>query len=215
MEEKKKTEEDVQKFKDSVKGIMNVDEVQHILNSNSVEFDYKNIKYKVSKPTFEQKQITNKKRIGKYLELLQDEKQLLEKDLIVLYKKRGIDIKEMDNKYNALEKEKNDLLFKLGEGIKEKKPETELDVFRKEIEKIQSIQEDILIKKTMYMDSSIETQITVFSYTFLSCLVTEKLVDNKWIKAWKDYKEFTQEEEKLVNIIVWYVSLLFKSDLEE
>ena len=139
-------EKDIEKIKGKIQEISDLDQIENLVMSNVVEFDHKDIRYKVRKPTFREKQEVNQKRIIKYTEFLKDDKLVLEKDLIELYKKRGIDIKEMDDKQDSLNKSRNDLLLKLGKAITEKSPELDLKIYRDEINRIFSEQQELIIK---------------------------------------------------------------------
>jgi len=210
---KAKINEEVQKIKSKVQKVIDFDKIEELLMNNKVEFDYDKVKYKVVRPSFKQKQEVNEKRIEKYTLLLQNEKFLLEEDLIKLYKKRGIDIEAMNKNYDALEEQKSKLLFELGKAIKEKKPEKDLQPYRDEISKLNTQQEEIVMRKAVLLDSSIECQVNVYSYSYLAYLITEKSVNNKWIKAWDTYDSFLNSEETLITTVVMHASLLTKNEI--
>ena len=216
-----KIEEDIKKIKESVKDIIDVDKIEDLLKNNEVEFDFNEIKYKIKKPSFKQKQETNQNRIVKYTELLKavdekgEAKYLMEKDLILLYKKRGIDIHKLNKDYDDLDKQINGYMFKLGKAIKDKKSEAELKIFHNEIEKLNEKKEIMAMEKTVLLDTSIQSQIYVYSYTYLTYLVLEKLEKEKWVKAFNNYDDFINQDERLVNMSVYYLSLLSKNELPE
>ena len=130
---------------------------------------------------------------------------------------RDIDIKEMQTKLENLAKQRNDFAFRLGEAIKENKPQDELEIFKKEIEKIIVEQQTISIEKTLLMDAAIESQVNLFVFTFLGHLITDREIKNGdtliWTKAWDNYAAFMNEPENLVNRVVWNVTLVARSDV--
>ncbi len=201
-----------------VSEMVDLGKVEELLGSNKLEFTIKEQRYRVLNPTFRQKQIINEKRIEKYQELLQAKTETgvfrykTEDDLIKLYKERGIDIKEMDKQFDAIEKKKNDLLFQLGQLIKDKKSEDDLKVLRNEIQSLYESQQEIYMKKAVLLDSSLETQVNIYVYTYLAFLITEKSVNGEWVKAWNTYEEFLNCEEQIINTTVQYSSLLSRSE---
>jgi len=188
--------------------------VENLLENNEMEFDVRDKKYRIKKLSFKQKQELAQKRIKKYNTLLQEKDDKgsfihkTESELIELYKERGIDIDGMVKKFGVLEIKKQDYYLKLGELIKNKVPEQELEPFRKEIEKIKAEQRELSVKKTTLLDGTLEIQLLVFIYSYIAFLVTEIKVGDKWEKAFKTYKDFENTENQLIDEIIYYVSLM-------
>jgi len=207
---RKVNEKEIKELTESV----DLNYVESLLQNNEFEFEYKNTKYKVRKPTYKEKQEAYEKKISKYNELLEktDEKgnfiYKTESELIELYKKRGIDIEELNKKFVALEQQRKKYQEKLGKAIKDKKPDNELEVYKREIENIEEQQKEITAKKTLLLDGSIESQANIFFYNYLSYLITEKMKNNKWIKAFNAYEDFLNSDEELVNQCVFYTTLI-------
>lgn len=215
MEENK--QEIIEKVQKEVNELSNINFTEDVIRNNKIEFEYEGIRYRIRKPTFQEKEKTNQERIKKYIELLKDPNNLLERNLIKLYLDRDIDIKEMQTKLENLAKQRNDFAFRLGEAIKENKPQDELEIFKKEIEKIIVEQQTISIEKTLLMDAAIESQVNLFVFTFLGHLITDREIKNGdtliWTKAWDNYAAFMNEPENLVNRVVWNVTLVARSDV--
>ena len=74
------------------------------LAGTGIEFEIKDVKYRVSKPTNAQSLEVRKARTKKYIELLKDDTYMLREQLIELYKNKGINIKKLEDVY-ALYKE--------------------------------------------------------------------------------------------------------------
>jgi len=211
--EENKLNEAIAKVQTQVEQINDLGVIADIIKNNEIEFTYKEVKYRVKKPKFNQKLDANNERIRRYIVLLKDPANLVEKDLIEVYKTRGIDIADMDKQYESLENQKKDLMLKLGKGLSDNLTKEELDIFKKEIDKISNDQRDIVIKKSLLLDSSIESQINLFIYTYLAYLIVEKLVDDIWIRGWKYYDSFLNEDENLINIIVWNSTLISRDEI--
>ncbi len=215
MDETKQVEiqKNIDDMKEKIKDVIDIDRVNDLIKDNKYEFEYQNIKYRVNKPNFKQKQDINNKRITKYAEMLKNDSYLLEEDLIKLYKKRGIDIKELDNQSESLSKRIRDYLLQLGKMIKENKSEDECKIIRDEIENLRIMQQEISMKRVVYLETSIESQINVFVYSYLAFITTEKLIEDKWVLAWKNYDDFMSADETLINQLVWYSSLFSKNEI--
>ncbi len=208
-----KVKEAIAKIEQQTKDLIDKVQVQDLIKNNVAEFEITSIKYRTSKPNFKQKLELNSIRSKKYAEMLRNPENLMEKDLIAVYKTRGIDIEEMNSKFEALEASKKNLADRLGRGITENKSEEELQALRLEIEKIMSAQEEIILTKIVLLDSSIESQISVFGFIYLAYLVTEKLVNDMWVKAWDTYEEFIQQDEEVVNTVVYYATFLSRNEV--
>jgi hypothetical protein len=218
-------QENIDKIKRDTEDIIQKDNIEELLKNNSVEFEYRAEKFRIKKPSFEQKLKVNQEKIKKYISMLKDNEILLEKDLILLYEKRGVSIKELDDKFNALKNQKNDYAKKLGKALAEKKSNDECEPFVKEIKILDEELKDIIIKKSVLLDSSLESQLNVYVYTYLGYLITEKYVKGKdlgegnkepdleWVNAWSSYSDFIKEDEDLVNIIVWYTTFFSKDEI--
>ena len=223
--EEQQINEAVDKIKKDTETLIQSENISSLVKNNFMEFEYEKRKYRIKKPSFEQKQITNQERVKKFVGMLKDSTMIMETDLIKLYESRGISIKELDDKFNTLKKQREDYAMKLGKAFEEKRTTEDLEVFRKEIEKILSEQNEVIMRKSVLLDSSIESQINVFVYTYLAYLITEIYVYGKdlsdgnkepdlgWQKAWANYDDFLKEDEELVNKVVWYSTLLSRNEI--
>jgi|WetSurSiteA1Bulk_404760.scaffolds.fasta_scaffold01837_5 hypothetical protein len=199
------------KIKKETEEIIQKNNAEELIKDNKIEFTYKDIKYRVKKASFEQKQIVGRERMKKYVSMLKNPDFLLESDLIKLYEQRGISIKELDNRFAILKKSKDDYSLKLGAALAESKDEKELEVYRKEIETIVAEQNEIVLRKTILLESSIEAQLNVFVYTYLASLITEKF-ETGWILSWNSYDDFIKMEDGLVNTVTWYSTLINRDE---
>lgn len=211
--EEQELKEKVQKIEKEATEFLQSANLEELIKNNSCEFTIGDVKYRVTRPTFSQKQETLKERNKKFISLLKDSNNLMEKDLIAVYAQRGISIADIDNKYKTLQAQREDYDKKLGSALVENKTVEELEIFKKEIEAILVQQNQLLMEKSILLESTVESQVQVFAYTYLASVITERLVEDKWVRAWSSYEEFTKEHESTVNVCVWYASLVSKNEL--
>ena len=208
-------ENKVQEIKKEMQKALDMDLMEKVLQNNAFEFEHEEIKYRVKKPTFEQKQDTNTRRIKKHMELLKHPDFVLEEELRRIYKIKGVDINKIDEQMLALEKKKESYYLKLGQAIKEKKAKNEWEIYKKEIQDIQGQQQELSIRKTSYLELSIEHQVTIFVYSYLTYLISEKLDGDKWISVWNSYEDFIREDSNKINKITFYASLIISEILNQ
>ncbi len=202
-------------IKKKLNEIIQSDAIEDFLKTDEFKFDYKDIDYRMKKPTYKMKQEAYKERIIKYSRLLKEKNEdgsftySVEEDLIKAYKERNIDIPQMNRRLDKLCNDKEKLMMKLGEGLSKKASVPELDLYRKEIEKILLEIQDISLKKTGLLEFSIENQVLLYFYAYLTYLMAEKLIkgkdlgegkkeSDKWVRVWSKYEEYENEQEDLI-----------------
>ena len=217
--------ETIEKLTNDTQKLLDKNLIEKLLKDNELEFEFEDKKYRLKKPSYNQKQEAILSRHRKYLELLQDKNNILEADMKKIYASRGIDIDEIDNKLKGLRTQLEDYFNKLGKALKEGQTQEEVDIFKKEIEKIYTDQQALVAEKSIYLESSIEAQINVYYFVYLASLLTEVYLKGKdlgegnkepdpgWQRAFSSYQEFTSQNEELVNTAVWYTTFVAKSDI--
>lgn len=188
--------------------------IENMLQKKEMEFDFDNVRYKVAQPTFDQKQEANKERVKKYMELLKDPTFLMEEDLIKLYAARGINVKQLDIDTQALEKKREDIMVQLGEAIKNDKPDSDLLVFKTEIEALNTELQTLAMKKIMYLESSVESQVMIHTYTYFGFLCTMKKDGENWVRAFNSMEEYKSIPSDLMNLIVFYTSFMVRNEIK-
>lgn len=206
-------EEEIQEKLEEVKKQINLSLVEQLLTNNTHEFQVKDDTYRVTRPTFAQKKAINGVKMKELNRLLRDPDCLFEKDIIELLKTKGVDIPDLDNQLKVLETQKEKLQISLGEVLAKKENEADLHVFKEEIEKIDTKQQTISFQKAFYLENTIENQVTIEIYCYTSYLITEKAVEEsgqpiQWIKPWKDYDDFINSSEELVNAVTFYATII-------
>jgi hypothetical protein len=209
-----RNEIDVNNIKAKMNEILETDTIENFIKKNSVEFTIGEIAYRVNKPDYKQKQEVNKKRISKYQEFLneKDEKgnflYKTEEELRKQYKLRGTAVEDLEGRFDALDNKKNTIMLKLGEYIKNNKPDNDLKVLRDEIAEIISEQQELTIRKTNLLETSIEMQILMYMYTYLAFITTEKKEGENWIRVWNTWEEFEKADNELMDRVIFYASLI-------
>jgi hypothetical protein len=64
------------------------------------------------------------------------------------------------------------------------------------------------IKKTNLLQASIESQSLLYTYQYLTFIVTQKLVNEQWVKAWETFDEFLNSPDTLVNTASFNASII-------
>ena len=140
---------------------------------------------------------------------MKDKDVLLEKDLIIQYKERGINIDELDDQIKKLNAEELDLQVKLGEAISKNEGEAILKTYKEQIEELRSKKQIILTQKNLLLAFSLENALLNFVAQIITYLSLDVLEDEKWIRAFNSLEAFqTYEGEELINKAGSYSMLL-------
>jgi hypothetical protein len=185
------------------------DFIEEITQSNVNEFTYDNVKYRVNKPSYQQKQDIYKEKVTKFTALLKDKAYSLEKTLKADYLSRGIDIEAMTKKIHSLDKTKRDLQIKLGEALKNNASDNDCEALKKEIIAIEMEQRDIAMDKYSLLEYSIENQVTLHLYNYMTYIIAEKQVADKWVKITPTFDEFLKLDENLLGKLAFLVSVTY------
>lgn len=185
--------------KNSIKQSIDLTRIEELLSHNNMEFEFEGVRYRVRKLTYKEKQAAYEKQVEKVTELLTNSKYDMEEVLKEKYKKKGIDIDIMDKKIMTLENKKHQYQLKLGELLTKQAKDSDLEVFRDEISKINEEQVGISIRKTNLLQYSVEQQALIYVYSYLTFLITERYENETWIKAFNTYDDFIDSPEELIN----------------
>jgi hypothetical protein len=188
--------------------LLNLSDIEDLLKSNEKIFEYEGITYRIKKPNFKQRQEAYTKRVEKFTELLRNEKYLLEEDLKTSYKKRGIDVDAITLELTNKSKRRDDLMLQLGEALKKMSPETDLQLYKKEIEFLNDEIQRTFLKKSSLLEFSIENQVLIFIYSYLTFLLAEKKIGEDWVRLWNNWEEFQNSNEPLVNKFTYYATMM-------
>lgn len=197
------------KVKDQIAKATDADFLEEVIKSNKSEFTHKDVKYKVGKLNYEQKQEIYRERVKKFTELLRDKGYSLEKDLKKDYLDRGIDVDAMTAKIKALEDKKDVVRLRLGEMLKKEDNTTDCEKLKKEIEALEDEQKQIAMEKQVLLEFSIENQVMIYMYNYMTYLIAEKFEGDKWVRAFPSFKEFSKlQDDELIGKLAFLVTLL-------
>ena len=186
------------KFEDASKILQEMKEnselaiLEEEIKDNKIEFKYKDKTYRVRLLNKFEKEELEDLRCKKFGELIQDKNVLLESDLIKEYKKRDINIEELDKEISKFESEKRSNNLKLGESIANKVGESALKVYR---DKINNLKDEITIKlitKSGLLAYSLENRLATYVSKVITYLSLEIDQNGEWIRVFKTYDEFNR-----------------------
>lgn len=187
----------------------NLDKIAELLKDNKIEFSFKDKDYRAHLLTFKDKEELDELRRKKFGQLIQDKDILMEKDLIAIYKERGINIPTMDEKMHLLEAEQISLQIKLGEALSKKADEAVLKAYKGKIESLQAEISTIVIQKSQLLEYTLENQLSNFVAKVITYLAIDVLENNEWIKAFKTFEDFQNNaEDEYINTAAKYALVL-------
>jgi hypothetical protein len=188
--------------------VLNSNDMEDTLTNNEKIFELDGITYRIRKATNKQSLETYKKRVEKYSELLQDKKYMLENDLKKVYLNRGIDVDAITADIRNLITKRDTTMVHLGEAIKNSASEEDLATLKKEIEEINLEIQKLSFRKSQLLEVSIEQQVLIFTYNYLTFLLPEKKEGENWVKVWASYEEYENSNSKLVDKCAYYITLM-------
>lgn len=192
--------EKIDEIKEQVNEEIKLNEIEELIKNKVTTFDYKGQSYRVRPLTFKDRNLGYEKKVEKYTELLSNSKFKLEEDLKKVYKdSRNIDIDEMQNRYNSLEAQISNFMEQLGKLVKEDASIDQKKHLTDKIGELRSSQDNISRKKSELLQYSVESQVMLYVYNFLTYLCTEKKEGENWIPVWNSFEEYQNyPDEKLI-----------------
>jgi len=186
-----------------------LEELEHLLKNNTIEFEEEGITYRVRKPTYAERQENSKERSKRYLQLLKDDNYILRDQLIQIYKKRDINIEDMEKQIGALQSEIKQFQLKLAVA----KDQKDIDILKEEINKLMEIQMGIIVKKSDLLSMCIESNLIDYSNQYIVYMTFEKKDEDKWVRVFNSFEEFLNNESSIIDKAVYYSSqLIFRRE---
>jgi hypothetical protein len=183
--------------------------IKELINDNKITFVYEDKEYRVRLLNLAEKEELDMLRRRKFGQLLKDKDILLEKDLIIQYKERGINIEEIDEEVKKLHAEEVDLYMKLGESISKNENETILKTYKDKIEELITKKQILETQKTLILALSLENTLLNYAAQVITYLSLEEKVENRWQRMFKTLEDFQKyPDEKLINKAGAYSILL-------
>ena len=212
MEDKK---QDAERIVEDMNKELELGKVEELIKDNRITFDHKDKRYRVRLLNLAEKEELDLLRRKKFGQLMQKKDEqgnfsiLLEKDLIKVYKERGINIDELDDQIKKINAEELDLQIKLGEAISKNEPETILKTFKEQIEELKTKRQILNTQRTLLLEFSLENSLLNYVYQIITYLSLEKQDGKKWQRMFQTLEAFqTYEDEQLINKAATYSMLL-------
>ena len=182
-----------------------MDKVNEMIKDNSIPFSYKDKDYRVRLLNEKEKDELDLIRRKKFGELLQNKDVLFEKEIIRLYKERGIDIEDLDSQIRKLQADLKSEQKRLGEALEKKEPDNILKTFKERIIDITNEIYTIAIQKSNLLENSFEKRLIYeVNYATAWLSLEEKIGDN-YKKAYNTLENFLKSDETILNNTVCYM----------
>ena len=201
--------EEAQRILDKIKEDHDLSKFEELVKDNKIEFEFDGQKYQVRMLNVAEKDELDSLRRKKFGKLIQDKDILLEKDLIRVYKERGLDLEEINEQIRKLDTERYSITLKLGESIANKIGESVLKEYKDQIESLTNRIYLFSLQKSNLLTYSLENQLANYIVKALTYLSLEVFKDEKWVKAYKSIEDFEKNiDEKLIEKSIYYSMLI-------
>lgn len=183
--------------------------IEELIKDNRIVFKHNDNHYRVRLLNLAEKEELDMLRRKKFGQLIKDKDILLEKDLIVQYKERGISIEEIDEQVKKNEAEDFDLQLKLGEAISKNEGETILKAYKEQIENLRIKNQVLKAQKTLMLQFSLENQLLNYVSQIITFLSLDELKDGVWQRMFNTLEDFQNYlDESLINQAGQYSMIL-------
>jgi DNA-binding transcriptional MerR regulator len=174
--------------------------VEELIKDNKITFDYSDRKYRIRLLNLKEKEELDMLRRKKFGQLIKDKDILLEKDLIIQYKERGINIDEIDDQIKKVNAEDMDLQVKLGEAISKNEGETILKTYEDQIQTLRLKKQILKTQKNLLLTFCLENQLLNYVAEIITYLSLDELKDGTWQRMFQTLEDFqTYTDEGLIN----------------
>jgi len=207
MEDNKKTE--AENIVSNMEKENELSRIEELIKDNKITFIYNEKKYRVRLLNSAEKEELDLLRRKKFGQLMKDKDIFLEKDLIIQYRERGINIDELDDQIKKIIAEELTLQLNLGEAISKNDNESVLKTYNDQIIELRMKKNIILTQKNLLLQFSLENALLNYVAQIITYLSLEHNIDNKWNRMFNTLEEFqSYEDEKLINKAGSYSMLL-------
>jgi len=200
---------DAQKIVEEMSKETDLSKVEELIKDNKITFIYKDKSYRVRLLNLSEKEELDILRRRKFGQLMKDKDIFLEKDLIVQYKERGIDINELDEEDKKLNAQELDLQIKLGAAISKNEPDSSLVTYKEQIEELRTKRQVIYTQRNLLLEFSLENSLLNYVAQVITYLSLEEKIGNKWQRMFNKLEDFQKyEDNKLIDKAGSYSMLL-------
>jgi len=197
-------DEEVKKILDEMQEEYLIDKTYELIKDNKIEFEYDDKSYRVRLLNAKEKDELDMIRRKRFGQLLKDQDILLEKDLIIAYQERGINIEEIDEDIKKLNAQIDDQNYKLGEALSKQPGDIILKTYKDEIVRLTIKIRELVIQKSHLLEYSLENQLQNFVAQAISYLCLEEKVENEWQRVFYSLDDFMKQDDRLINIVGMY-----------
>ena len=197
-------DEEVKKILDEMQEEYLIDKTYELIKDNKIEFEYDDKSYRVRLLNAKEKDELDMIRRKRFGQLLKDQDILLEKDLIIAYQERGINIEGIDEDIKKLNAQIDDQNYKLGEALSKQPGDIILKTYKDEIVRLTIKIRELVIQKSHLLEYSLENQLQNFVAQAISYLCLEEKVENEWQRVFYSLDEFMKQDDRLINIVGMY-----------
>ena len=197
-------DDEVKKILDTMSEEYQIDKVSELIKDNKIEFEFEEKQYRVRLLNAKEKDELDMVRRRKFGQLLKDKDILLEKDLIIAYQEKGIDIEDLDSKIKNLNAQIEAQNYKLGEALAKSPGDSILNTYKKEIINLTYKLHELTIQRGHLLEYSLETHLQNFIAQAISYLCLDIKVEDKWVRAFGTLDDFMSQDDRLVNLVALY-----------
>jgi hypothetical protein len=183
--------------------------IEELIKDNKITFEYKDKKYRIRLLNLAEKEELDILRRKKFGQLMKDKDIFMEKDLIIQYKERGINIDELDEQIKKLNSEDLDLQIKLGESISKNEGEPILKTYKDQILELRTKKQIINTQKNLLLQFSLENSLLNYVAQVITYLSLDIKKEDKWQRMFLTLEAFqTYEDNELIDKAGSYSILL-------
>jgi len=197
-------DDEVKKILDTMSEEYQIDKVSELIKDNKIEFEFEEKQYRVRLLNAKEKDELDMVRRRKFGQLLKDKDILLEKDLIIAYQEKGIDIEDLDSKIKNLNAQIEAQNYKLGEALAKSPGDSILNTYKKEIINLTYKLHELTIQRGHLLEYSLENHLQNFVAQAISYLCLDIKVEDKWVRAFDKLDTFMEQDDRLVNLVAMY-----------
>jgi uncharacterized FlaG/YvyC family protein len=181
-----------------------ISKVAEMIKDNKIEFQFNDKNYRVRLLTAKEKDELDFLRRKYFGKLFQDKDILMEKDLIKIYKERGLDIEELDKEIKRLNKKIQSVNYPLGESLANKAGDSILKTYREEIEKLTNELYELMIRRNHLVEYSFEQTLQNYVAKVISFLSLDVKENDTWLRAYNNIDDYLAADERLINLSATY-----------
>lgn len=201
--------EDAEAIVKSMEKETELSKIEELVKDNKISFEYEGKKYRVRLLNLAEKEELDYLRRKKFGQLLKDKDILLEKDIIIQLKERGMDVGEIDEEIKKLNAEEIDQRLKLGEALAKNESESILKPYKEKIESLQMQKSILRTQRTLLLEFSLENQLLNFVAQVITYLSLDENKDGKWQRMFTTLEDFQHyPDNKLIDKTASYSMLL-------